>query len=95
MKVESGFTEIVPGQYVAKGQLLANALRADRDGDPVYQAAAGSVTGRIRQQVSAEQPLQVEQAILTGRSDRRQTLHLLGMEIPLQKRDTPPFARAV
>ena len=94
VKVESGFTEIVPGQYVAKGQLLANALRADRDGDPVYQAAAGSVPGRIRQQVSAEQPLQLEQAILPGRSDRRQTLHLLGIEIPLQKRDTPPFARA-
>lgn len=94
VEVESGFAEIVPGQYVVRGQLLANALRADRDGDPVYQAASGRVVGRLRQRFSAQQPMQMEQPVLTGRQLRQQTLYLLGMQIPLQKMDTLPFEQS-
>lgn len=89
VKVESGFAQVAPGQYVAEGQLLANALRADRDGDPVYQPASGSVTGRVRLRLSAEQAYQTEQTVLTGRSARQSTLYLLGLEIPLEETETP------
>lgn len=85
VRVESGFAQAAPGQYVAKGQLLANAQRADRDGDPVYQSASGSVTGRVQRTFTALQPLRQTVSILTGRSAMQQTLYLPGAALPLEE----------
>ena len=85
IRVESGFTQAAPGQYVAKGQLLANAQRADRDGDPVYQSASGSVTGRVQRSFTALQPLRQTVSILTGRSAMQRTLYLPGAALPLEE----------
>ena len=83
VRVESGFAAAAPGQYVAKGQLLANAQRADREGEPVPQSASGSVIGRVKKQFAASQPLTEKRLVPTGRRTVRRTLFLLGREIPL------------
>ena len=83
VRVESGFAAAAPGQYVAKGQLLANAQRADREGEPVVQSASGSVIGRVKKQFAASQPLTEKRLVPTGRRTVRRTLFLLGREIPL------------
>lgn len=88
VEVESGFSQVVPGQFVAKGQLLANALRADRQGNPVYQPASGRVMGQVRLRVTADQPLQVRQPVLTGAVSRQQTLYLLGFDFALEESPT-------
>lgn len=94
VRVESGFAAAAPGQYVAKGQLLANAQRADRDGDPVYQSASGSVIGRMRLTVTATQPLTAEAVVLTGRCTVRRTLYLAGACLPLDETAAPADALA-
>lgn len=83
IEVESGFSQVQPGQLVAKGQLLAAAERFDRDGVPVTQSASGSVIGRVRGQYSAQQLYEVPTSVLTRQVCDFQTLYLLGFEIPL------------
>lgn len=88
IEVESGFAQVVPGQLVAKGQLLAAAERLDRDGSPVVQSASGSVIGRVRAVYTAEQAYEQTVTVLTGRTAESRTLYLLGREIPLGEADT-------
>ncbi len=78
VRVESGFPAVQVGQYVEQGQLLASGVKADRNGAPVTQAAAGAVLARVEKCYLAEQPLQAGQTMLTGRRTARQTLRLLG-----------------
>lgn len=85
IKVESGFSQVEPGQLVAKGQLLAAAERFDRDGVPVVQGASGSIIGRIRGQYSAQQLYEVSASVVTRQVSKSQTLYLLGLEIPLSE----------
>ena len=89
IRVESGFARVAPGQYVAEGQLLANGIRNDRNGEPVYQTASGSVFGRMHLKVDAEQPLQQQLPVLTGQHAASATLCLLGFRFPLQKDQAP------
>lgn len=83
IEVESGFSQVQPGQLVAKGQLLAAAERFDRDGASVMQSASGSVIGRVREQYSAQQLYETPASVLTRQVCTSQTLYLLGFEIPL------------
>lgn len=83
IQVESGFSQVEPGQLVAEGQLLAAAERFDREGNSVFQSAAGHVIGRIRRGYTAEQPYEETAAVLTDRTSSVKTLYLLGTEIPL------------
>ena len=93
IQVESGFSVVEPGQFVAGGQLLANALRADREGQPVEQSASGRVIGRVSLQFSARQPLEEQVTVLTGRCRTQRTLHLLGLTFQEQPADaTDPQA---
>ena len=93
IQVESGFSVVEPGQFVAGGQLLANALRADREGLPVEQSASGRVIGRVSLQFSARQPLEEQVTVLTGRCRTQRTLHLLGLTFQEQPADaTDPQA---
>lgn len=85
IEVESGFSQVQPGQLVAKGQLLAAAERFDRDGASVEQSASGSVIGRVRGQYSAQQLYEVPTSVLTRRVSDVRTLYLLGAEIPLSE----------
>lgn len=78
VEVESGFAAVQPGQYVTEGQLLASAVRADRSGGPVIQAAGGAVTARVEKSYGARRLLQAEQTVLTGHRSEGWTLHLLG-----------------
>lgn len=80
VEVESGFAAVVPGQYVAPGQLLAAAVRADHSGGPVTQAASGRILARVTAEYTAAQALQEQKALLTGRSARQSTLCLLGRQ---------------
>lgn len=93
VQVESGFAQVKPGQIVAEGQLLANGQRADREGNPVTQAASGAVIGQMVQACTAEIPLEQQRLIPTGRSATRRTLFLLGQKWELDG-DGPPFADA-
>lgn len=90
IEVESGFVQVVPGQLVAKGQLLAAAERFDRNGNAVLQSASGSVIGRVRTAVTAEQAYEQTAGILTGEMGDSRTLYLLGMEISLGEEEAPP-----
>lgn len=76
--VESGFCLVETGQYVAEGQLLANALKLDREGALVGQAATGHILARVERSYTAVQSLQQTTLQLTGRSSREETLCLLG-----------------
>lgn len=89
IQVESGFAVVEPGQLVAGGQLLANGLRADREGRPVEQSASGRVIGRVRLSFSAEQPLEEQVSALTGRCRTEQTLHILGISIRDRQEPAP------
>ena len=89
IQVESGFSVVEPGQFVAGGQLLANALRADREGQPVEQSASGQVIGRVNLQFSARQPLEEEVTVLTGRCRTERTLHFLGFTLQEQPAEAP------
>lgn len=93
IQVESGFPAVQAGQYVAEGQLLANALRADREGRPVVQSASGRVVGRVRLRFSAARPLSEEWSGLTGRHQAVRTLHILGFTFGGET-GTPPYGDA-
>lgn len=80
VELESGFAEVSAGQYVAAGQLLANGQKSDREGRAVIQGASGHILGRIQQTYTAQQPLQTETKILTGKAQTWETLYLLGRE---------------
>ena len=84
VQVDSGFAAVAPGQYVAKGQLLAAAVRPDHSGGPVTQAAGGRVLARVAADFTAAQPLQEQQTVLTGQHTQAVTLCLLGWEWTLQ-----------
>lgn len=94
IEVESGFTQVVPGQLVAKGQLLAAAERFDRDGNSVLQSASGSVLGRVRAEYTAQQAYEQTATLLTGRTADSRVLYLLGMEFPLGEDTEGVFAHA-
>lgn len=76
--VRSGFALVKPGQYVAEGQPLAAAQKADRSGNPVRQGATGSVMARVRLDCTAAQPLTAEIPILTGQHWVSREFCLLG-----------------
>lgn len=78
VEVESGFAAVQPDQYVAAGQLLASGVKQDRSGNPVTQPPSGTVIARVEKSYTAQQPLQAEQTVLTGRRSTGWTLHLLG-----------------
>lgn len=80
VEVDSGFAAVVPGQYVAAGQLLAAAVRPDHSGGPVTQAATGRVLARVELEMTAVQPLQEQKPVLTGRHTVQSTLCLLGRQ---------------
>ncbi len=84
VEVDSGFAAVAPGQYVAKGQLLAAAVRPDHSGSPVTQAAGGRVVARVSASFTAARPLQERQTVLTGRRTQAVSLCLLGREWTLQ-----------
>lgn len=94
IEVESGFSQVQPGQLVAEGQLLAAAERFDRDGVPVEQSASGSVIGRVRGQYTAQQPYEISMPVLTRQVYDSRTLYFLGFEISLstQQQEEPPDA---
>ena len=76
--VESGFCVVQPGQYVAGGQLLANATKLDRSGGAVVQSARGGVLGRIEKSYTAAQPFETSQPVLALHGIQQDTLYLLG-----------------
>ena len=76
--VQSVFSQVEPGQYVAQGQLLAAASRPDRSGAPVSQSAAGKVLARVRKSCTAFIPLKRTATILTGRVWETQEICVLG-----------------
>lgn len=78
VKLQSGFAQVVPGQYVSQGQLLANGQKADREGEAVVQGASGMVWGRMERTYTAAQSLQWETAILTGNCRTETSWQLLG-----------------
>lgn len=78
LRLQSGFSQVNAGQYVAEGQLLANGLKADRDGDAVTQGASGQVTARIQKTYAAFCPLSLQTEVLTGRSSLCDTWYFLG-----------------
>lgn len=94
IQVESGFVQVVPGQLVAKGQLLAAAERPDREGNAVLQSASGSVIGRIRAVLTGEQAYEQTADILSGQIMSSRTLYLLWLEIPLGESAEEPPANA-
>ena len=78
VKLQSGFAQVVPGQYVSQGQLLANGQKADREGEAVVQGASGTVWGRMEKVYTAAQPLQREAIIFTGDCRTETSWQLLG-----------------
>lgn len=93
VEVDSGFAAVTPGQYVAPGQLLAAAVRADHSGGPVNQAASGRILARVAWEVTAAQPLRQQATVLTGRHTGERTLCLLGRQWTLEQADeTAPDA---
>lgn len=78
VKLQSGFAQVAPGQYVSQGQLLANGQKADRAGEAVVQGASGTVWGRMEKAYTAAQPLQWETTILTGNCRTETSWQLLG-----------------
>ena len=87
--VDSGFTEVVPGQMVAKGQLLAASAKRDRSGNAVGQAATGEVIGRIVKVYTASCSRQSEAPVLTGASLERKTMYLLGKSFASDEENRP------
>ncbi|MGN0983244.1 MAG: sporulation protein YqfD [Gemmiger sp.] len=88
VQIDSGFALVKPGQYVEQGQVLANAVRPDRDGDPVTQSARGHVTARVIQRYTGVKPLQSTQPLLTGARTSRYTLFLPGGSWQQEKETT-------
>lgn len=84
VEVDSGFAAVAPGQYVARDQLLAAAVRPDHSGGPVTQAAGGRVMARVAASFTAAQPLRERKTVLTGRRTQTVSLCLLGREWTLQ-----------
>lgn len=93
IRVESGFGVVETGQYVAQGQLLANALKLDREGALVGQAATGSVLARVEKSYTATQPLQQTTRQLTGARSEEETLFLLGQTKVLREAESWPETR--
>lgn len=92
LHLESGFAVVGVGQFVAQGQLLANAVKLDRGGDPVNQPAVGKVVARVEKNYQARRSLQAKQRLLTGPHTEHTTLHLLGRAFGGQEGTTPPDA---
>ena len=90
IRLESGFAEVVAGQYAAPGQLLANGQKADRKGQAVVQGASGSILGRIQKSYTAEQPLQSRTRALTGRARTSETWYVLGQKWEQKRVDPDP-----
>lgn len=78
IELEGGFAEVVAGQYVSEGQLLANGQKADRQGEAVIQGATGTIRGRMRKTYMAEQALHTENLVLTGESCTMEGWQILG-----------------
>ena len=89
IEAESGFCAVTVGQQVQAGDLLVDAQRLDRKGNPVAQGASGRVIARVEKSYHAAQPYYVTQPTLTGRSTAVQSWQLLGREM---YREEPPTA---
>ncbi len=79
---QSGFAVVTPGQQVEQGQLLVDAVRLDRDGDPVRQGVRGRIVARVEKTYTALQPYQSTAACLTGQSAVRQQFFFAGRWFP-------------
>lgn len=75
---ESGFSLVVPGQTVEKGQLLVDVVRLDRDGNEIQQGASGRILGRVEKSYTASQPFRVQQLIVSGESEIYTEFFFLG-----------------
>lgn len=78
MEPESGFSLVVPGQTVEKGQLLVDVVRLDRDGNEIQQGASGRILGRVEKSYTASQPFRVQQLIVSGESEIYTEFFFLG-----------------
>lgn len=95
VELESGFAEVAAGQYIAKGQLLANGQKADRKGQAVVQGASGSIRGQIRKTYTVQQPMQTQEEILTGRAVETETWHVLNHTWEKEPTDPLPATETV
>ena len=80
VEVESGFSAVQVGQYVAQGQTLAVSSRLDRSGAPVLQAVRGRILARVEKEYASEVPLRTEALCLTGKRLTAQQVRFLGRE---------------
>lgn len=69
VEAESGFAVVEPGQQVAAGDLLVDAVRLDRSGDAVRQGASGRIVARVEKSYTALQPCTWTGPVLTGQSN--------------------------
>ena len=79
---QSGFAVVTPGQQVEQGQLLVDAVRLDRDGDPVRQGVRGRIVARVEKTYTALQPYQSTAACLTGKAPCGSSSFLQGAGSP-------------
>lgn len=87
---QSGFAAATPGQQVVQGQLLVDAVRLDRDGDPVQQGVRGRIVALVEKTYTALQPYESTVQCLTGQSAVRQQLFLLGRWFPGEEQTALP-----
>lgn len=82
IETQSGFTLVKVGDQVEKGQLLVDVSRLDRDGNVVMQGASGNILARIEKSYTAIQPYKETKIVLTGQSNVREQLTLVGFNFP-------------
>ena len=91
MTVEEGVRQKLPGQVVAKGEVLIRAGREDRDGRMIPTHARGNVLAQVTQTYQYEQPLQYEQMQPSGPLLHRRVLRIGGQTVPLNRvKEKPP-----
>lgn len=73
----------IVGDYVFAGDMLINGVTADQTGHIVLHHAMGEIVGIYRESAEFQGDFTQIRLISTGRTDKRRTLRLFSLEIPL------------
>lgn len=91
--LQSGYPQVTPGQYVAKGQVLVSAMTLNSYEHPQYSRADAAVYAEVERTYVYAQPLQGESTLPAAESRSYYALFLPWGRLPLYARaETPPGA---
>ncbi len=91
--VKTGTPEVVRGETVVRGQLLASGYITGREGTTVITHADAEITAKTWKNISAKMPKKTMQKEFTGREKKCYTIILFGKRIKLYPNSRISYAK--